>query len=319
MKTHAGRSVLGTEAIKSRLSKQEIFQAGTWVDENIRAAAYDLRVAPDLMVIPEEGYPDGRRYGRGERPARPVILKPGDVAFVSTAERLCMPWDLAANLGIKFGFARNGVLVLTGLIVDPGFGLERTRFGRWTAKEDERLHFVLVNLGQREFVIQPGLDAIASLQFMHVEGPIKKKYVPSGTDIDREFFSDAVNPMGRFALFHRLNEIQQETKQRLERVDNRLEVIQSATDRVIVFGVYLFLVTLLVAATAAILSLFAADRVGDVVRHIGNAFPPQRRWPTAIVIAALVLAVGTTARGVLNVLTAFVQRRPRRRDHAHWD
>ena len=77
------------------------------------------------MIIPDRGHPSGRRYKRGSKRDQPVILRPGEVAFFSTAERLCIPWDVCANIGIKFGYARRGVLILTGLLVDPGFGLER--------------------------------------------------------------------------------------------------------------------------------------------------------------------------------------------------
>ena len=64
-------SVLGTSEIRARLARGEIFRRDTWLDENIRAEAYDLRIARDLMVVPELGHPEGRRYGREEGPTRP--------------------------------------------------------------------------------------------------------------------------------------------------------------------------------------------------------------------------------------------------------
>jgi hypothetical protein len=115
------------------------------------------------MIIPDADFPRGRRYGRGSLRKEPVVLKPGDVAFVSTRERLCLPWDLAGFVGAKFTYARKGVLIMTGVSVDPGFGLELIN-GQWTAKNDERLHFVLANVGSNDVTLKPGDQPIATLR-----------------------------------------------------------------------------------------------------------------------------------------------------------
>jgi hypothetical protein len=264
------------------------------------------------MVVPEPDYPKGRPYGRGEGPVTPVIMRPGDVAFVSTVERLCMPWDLAANLGIKFSFARRGILVLTGLIVDPGFGLEQTRLGRWRPKEDERLHFVLVNLGQRDFVIQPGVDRVASLQFLEVAGPVQKRSIPSGVDMEREFFGSSPYAMTRFSLFHELRLIQTKTSTDLHDFRLELEAVQAAANTVVVFGVYLLAVTILVAGTAAILTFIGSDAATKALANVNRALPAHSRWPVAVTLAALFLGAAIVIRGVLdlvaNVVGGWVRR-----------
>jgi deoxycytidine triphosphate deaminase len=303
--------VLGSDEISRRLEAGELFRPDSWTPDNIRAAAYDLRIANDLLIVPDPEQPRGRRYDRGEYRTRPAVLKPGDVAFVSTRERLSMPWDVAANVGIKFGFARSGVLVLTGLLIDPGFGLKRTRDGNWVPKADERLHFVLINLGEVDFVINPGVDRVASLQFIRVLGDVTQTYVPSGSDIDREFFSEEPSPITHFALFNQLRQLQAKTTRDLEDYRLKLTTIDSATSQVVVFGVYLLAVSITVAAIAAILTLLGSDRGADAVRNIRNALPGDSRWPTAIVVAAVFLGLTFLAKGVLDFLGNLVLARAR--------
>jgi deoxycytidine triphosphate deaminase len=313
--------VLGSEEIRRRLDAGEIFRPDSWTPDNIRAAAYDLRIASDLLIVPDPELPRGRRYDRGDYRTRPAVLKPGDVAFVSTKERLSMPWDLAANVGIKFGFARSGVLVLTGLLVDPGFGFELNSDGDWVPKDDERLHFVLVNLGEVEFVINPGLDRVASLQFIRVIGEVTQSYVRSGSDIDREFFTEDPSPITHFALFNQLRQLQAKTTRELGDYQVKLETIDSATKQVVVFGVYLLAVSLTVAAVAAILTFMGSDRGADAVRNIREALPGNARWPTAITVAAIFIGLTFLAKGILEVLSAVIggftrSRRGRKRDNS---
>ncbi len=50
-----------------------------------------------------------------------ILLHPGETLFVSTRERLHVLLDLVGNMSITGGLSRDGVLSLTGLIVDPGY------------------------------------------------------------------------------------------------------------------------------------------------------------------------------------------------------
>src|SRR6266849_2012023 len=169
-KTANSGSILSYEEIKIRLLNEEIFRPGSWDIENIRSTAYDLRMADDLLVVPDPPeFLTGRRYHRGDRRTKEVILCPGDVAFVSTVERLCMPWNLSGTLGPKFSLTARGILILTGIFVDPGSGLTCTADGIWVAKEDQRLHFFLANVGPEAVVFSPGKQIIAAIQFSKFE------------------------------------------------------------------------------------------------------------------------------------------------------
>ena len=54
--------ILSHEQMRSRLDKGEIFLPTTWNPNNFRGSAYDLRMADDLLVVPDPPeFPTGRR------------------------------------------------------------------------------------------------------------------------------------------------------------------------------------------------------------------------------------------------------------------
>src|SRR4051812_15735920 len=82
----------------------------------LKPAAYDVVIAKDGMITP-----DKEIFAPGHENTRPLILNPGDTAFVSTSETFDMPGFLTGTISIKASLARQGVLLLTGLVVDPHY------------------------------------------------------------------------------------------------------------------------------------------------------------------------------------------------------
>ena len=60
-------------------------------------------------------------------------------------------------------------MVLYGGVVDPGYGLERVGSELWQPREDERLHFFLVNISSSDQPLRLGEEKIAALQFFTVD------------------------------------------------------------------------------------------------------------------------------------------------------
>ena len=89
--------ILGKSAIRERLEDGQIFKDGTWVEESIMEASYALRVASDGLLVGGKPYAPGRG-SIGER----FGIGPGEIAIISTVERLNMPSDLVGKLGIRF-------------------------------------------------------------------------------------------------------------------------------------------------------------------------------------------------------------------------
>ncbi len=141
-------------------------------DDNLKGAAYDLRMAENGMVLP------GGRVVRPDSPVpyrAAVLLESGQTALVSTRERLNVPDDLVGNISIKGELAGKGVLSLTGLIVDPGYSLG--------GSGDGRLHFRLANLGKRPLLLEPGKTKIASIEFVRLTAPTSQDPGKSFDDI----------------------------------------------------------------------------------------------------------------------------------------
>jgi deoxycytidine triphosphate deaminase len=298
-----------TEVLKRIQNENRIFVEGSYDSRNFWQAKYDLRVGQDLMVIPDVDFPDGRRYGPGETRADAFILNPGQIAFVSTAERLCMPWDLVGNIGPKFGIARQGLLVLTGFLVDPGFGLEPDGHGGWKPKIDERLHFLIANLSQEPRSLTPGYSRIASIQFLHIDGEVTPEEITSTTDIFHEFF-DEERPLrlglGYFLELNRARSrvdtlenvassefarIETEVRQEVDKLSVKVGSVEGGTQSVIYFGVFLFMVTLLATAVAAVLELISNDAL---VIHTAS-------WPTAVLVVGLAFAIAWLLRHGIDV------------------
>ena len=102
--------ILGSDAIRERLSQGDIFRECTWEDDSIKEASYALRVAGDGMVV------DGKPYKPGDKSyAEPLIeIRPGRIAILSTVERLCMPGDLVGKLGIRLDVCGKGSYRVNG-------------------------------------------------------------------------------------------------------------------------------------------------------------------------------------------------------------
>ena len=80
--------ILGRNQIHNRLTKGEIFRRGTWDSDCIKEASYALRVAPDGLMLEGETYGPNKRCIKGK-----IIIKAGQIAVLSTVERINMPED----------------------------------------------------------------------------------------------------------------------------------------------------------------------------------------------------------------------------------
>ena len=106
--------ILGKVAIRERLRDGQIFKNGTWVEESIMEASYALRVASNGLLL------GGKRYKPGKDSIdKRIEIKPGEIAILSTKERLNMPGDLVGKLGLRFNYATQGLTGLMGIQVDP--------------------------------------------------------------------------------------------------------------------------------------------------------------------------------------------------------
>ena len=219
--------ILGKDAIRERLNNGEVFKDGTWVEESIMEASYALRVASDGLLL------GGKRYKPDEESIEGRIeIKPGEIAILSTKERLNMPGDLVGKLGIRFDYASQGLTGLMGIQVDPYFGLGR---------EDERLYIRVANLGNETVPIHPGAD-VFTFELHKVEGSVPAPSTP------------------RLPMWHRLQDIlagqsniswsfvtrvQHNVEDTQQQVRSAREEIRDYLQPLVMFGIFLVAVTIL--------------------------------------------------------------------------
>jgi deoxycytidine triphosphate deaminase len=242
-----------------------IFRAGSWTKANVRGPGYDLRLAGDLLVYPvAPGAPNYRVVDRHSTEVTEFTLAPGDAALVSTIEKLSLDVTIAATIGHKWLFAARGLLMLTGNAVHPGYGRRYDAEKRlWSPKEDERLHFVVANVGPDDISLRKG-DRIAYLQFFSVE-PAEQAIGPGveGFELlrDRLFSyqnqgSPAIHEVAYFRTVRGIGERLRSSEERwqasLTKIEHRTAEHEVAINRqtdvtslIIVFGVFLISATLL--------------------------------------------------------------------------
>jgi deoxycytidine triphosphate deaminase len=231
-----------------------VFVPGTWDPANVRGAGYDIRLSATGMIVPTGRDDDATQYFGPKKPRQlPLILEPGQTAVVSSEERFCLDFDIAGNIGLKFSLAAQGLLVLTGMALDPGFGRQLEDSGAWVAMADQCLHFVLANVGANPVVLTPGRERIAFLQLFEIE-PVTPAAIPSlgwnalsESLFDPSSTTETVRP-GGLAYFRNVKDIAVKVD-KLERdvqiASASVDKIEKASNYVVVFGVFLVATTIL--------------------------------------------------------------------------
>ncbi len=279
--------VLSDGAILSEAKIGKLIVGETCRESFVKPASYDVTAAPDGMIVPSgEEIPAGR--GRG--PKR-VVLQPGDTAMFSTRELFSLPETIAGNITIKNSLAIEGLLLLSGGLVDPGYGHEK----RAPKQAGDRLYLHVANIGKQAIEIRPESDPIARIQFLTVCGPIK---VPRKT-IPPSSWSDQKRPSLGF-----LSELK-ELKENVERSDVRSKAV-------VQFGVVVVAIALIGASFSAILSIVTNSTLS---KELHNVWPASSRdgvvW--AMVFLGTVLAVLTVVLATDKICRVLDRRRRRKR------
>lgn len=246
--------ILGKDAIRGRLDKGDVFRCGTWAEESIKEASYALRVASDGLIV------GGERYKPGETPIEgPIEIKPGEIAILSTVERLQMSGDLVGKLGIRFNYASQGLTGLMGIQVDPFFG--------W-GHDDERLYIRVANLGNRPIPISPGDDAF-TFELHEVKGNVPVPPQPRTSMWHRIQDVLADHKRIHWSYVTRVQEDVRRTRDYFEEGEAKLQQdVQSAKEEIqghlqplVMFGIFLVAVTILGVTLSVIVGLRSTPEV----------------------------------------------------------
>ena len=228
--------VLSRNTICERLKDEQVFKKDTWDCKSIKEASYALRVAPDGLML------EGKRY----RPDKDCVegdieIKPGEIAILSTLERLDMPGDLVGKLGIRFDYASQGLTGLMGIQVDPYFG--------WGHK-DERLYIRVANLGNDPIKIPLGAE-VFTFELHKVEGVIP---TPTSPRIPMWYRLQEVLGDQDNASWSNVTQVQVNVDDVEKRLESDIRGIRDYLQPLIMFGIFLVAVTILGVALSVIVS-----------------------------------------------------------------
>ncbi len=120
----------------------------------LQAASYDMRVGREAYVSSSKEKIDVANKGL-------VIIDPGEFAVIITRERVRCGPQIAGQLGLASPYARQGLTLLSGPQVDPGF--------------DGHLIVRLTNLAPRRITL--GYEGpFLTTQFFKLSAPVERPY-----------------------------------------------------------------------------------------------------------------------------------------------
>jgi deoxycytidine triphosphate deaminase len=250
----------------------------------LRPAGYDLRIAGEGLATPD------KQIAPGATPDPSVIiLAPGEMAELTSFEHVRLPHDVAGNLALKTRYARKGLLLLSGLLIDPSYGCDRPK--------GARLHFYVANLGDERITIKPEKDKVVALQFFETCGERDPRRRESVTE-----------PEG---LGHTRSELGFiERLKRVSDVHAKLERQERATEWVIVATIFVLAAAVVSVMLQSVLQVLSDE---DARRAITAATPDRTedRWFIAAVVlgaAWALFALALLARSAPSLTTLKIDR-----------
>ncbi len=123
----------------------------------LQPASYDFRVGDQAFLSGTDAIEDVANKGL-------VIIEPGEFAVIATRERVTCGHQFAAQLGLESKYARQGLVLLSGPQIDPGFsGVLVVR---------------VTNLAPRRVTLTHEAPFL-TVQFFRLARPVEKPYAGS--------------------------------------------------------------------------------------------------------------------------------------------
>ena len=252
--------VLSDQAIDDLVRSGKLVVQQSFEADALQPASYDLKIARDGALFAGDQYPPGS----DDRLPLRVQLEPGQAAMFSTTAMFCMPAHIAGNITIKNRLATEGLMLLSGLLIDPGYGADDSVDG----VPGCRLYLHVANIGRDRIDIFPEEEAIARVQFLGVCGGERQ----GRPDIKASKWIDQIQPSLGFLT---------ELKDLKEKTESTSNVVQY----VVMLGFLVLGITLIGISLSTILTLATNTELVREVRAVwphsasGSSASPLCRWP----------------------------------------
>lgn len=210
MKPNTGvASMLMTdEEIREAIAKGEL-NITPFSEDCLQGASYDIRIGKQILVSNRERVIDPEIDG-------PARLEPGEFALLTTLERITLKPNVAGHLGAKTYFTRKGLILLSGLQVDPGW--------------DAVLALAVYNSSPKSIVLEFG-EKICTVQFFKLPQPVAKTIDMSRfTELQRGELPRVEKDFFRDLEARSLTEIEQELRQLVQNVSTLSDSVDRIKD-----------------------------------------------------------------------------------------
>ncbi|MGH7643574.1 MAG: dCTP deaminase [Candidatus Dormibacteria bacterium] len=136
-------TVLTEVQLKKAVADQDFIVGGT--ESSVEGLKYDFTLG-SRMLFGHQSPTDASKLSERERGE--LVVRPGELVYVLSEERLKLPPNMKAELSPKRRISHLGIMVLGGFCVDPGY--------------EGHLVFGLYNLATMPFPLQVGHKIIAA-------------------------------------------------------------------------------------------------------------------------------------------------------------
>ncbi len=139
--------------VRAAIAADEL-QIDPFSESCLQSASYDFRVGNQAFVSGMDEITDVANKGL-------VIVEPGEFAVIATREKVTCSARFAAQLGLDSRYARQGLVLLSGPQIDPGFsGVLVVR---------------VTNLSPRRVTL-PYEAPFLTVQFFRLSSPVQRPY-----------------------------------------------------------------------------------------------------------------------------------------------
>ena len=195
-----------------------MFDKTTYDPTCLESCSYDLRVGSSSVM--------GGTGQEVDLDDQGLDLPPGGYAGIISWEKLLLPKNVFARLGAKRAYSYDGIILLTGALVDPGY--------------HGHLLFGVYNASQKKFVFRRGAK-ICNIVFERLSGDVDRAPTTNPDLYHGRIPDDFINKMANMDVLpwmqisERVKQIEQITKDVLDlrqRYQNVLEPIRELTTNV---------------------------------------------------------------------------------------